>query len=160
MELHAVKHDYKAALWCGPAALSAITGKSTKVCRDAVRKVYEVKQGCKRAPIKGVKNWEMCDALRLLGYRVMEVDTFYAPMLSRPTLARYLRRRKGITTTATLLINVTRHYVVVRGRKFVDNTQPNPVFIGAAKGRRKRVRFVWMIDKPTKKTTGRKINEN
>ncbi len=56
----------------------------------------------------------------------------------RPTLARWLRERYPFQMDRIYLVNITGHFVVVRGRKFVDNKTMEPVFIRQAPGRRSR----------------------
>lgn len=61
-----------------------------------------------------------------------------------PTLAAWLRTRPD--KCATYIINVTGHYVLVSGRKFVDTyTKGEWVNIGKAPHRRCRVVKVWQV---------------
>jgi hypothetical protein len=62
------------------------------------------------------------------------------------TFAAWLRQRKN--KAGTYLVNVTGHYVLVSGRKFVDTyTKGEWVNIGKAPHRRTRVVKVWEITK-------------
>jgi hypothetical protein len=63
-----------------------------------------------------------------------------------PTLAAWLRTRED--KAAVYVVNVTGHYVLVAGRKFVDtSTRGEWVNIGDAPHRRTRVENVWRVSR-------------
>jgi len=91
-----------------------------------------------------------------LGYRLEPVYDFFEalkahpcgdPWPKRPTLAGFTRTHKNSFKDVPVIVNVTRHYVVVRGRKFVDNNVKRPVPLKKAPGRRCRVRVAWRVIK-------------
>ena len=147
MNLKRVKHDLKTSLWCGPAAMSAITGRTTSECREAIRDARYGDSGEGRsAVIKGVRNREVTQALRAMGWSVLLVyDAAAFTMRERPTLAKFLRKRRRTARSNALLINVTGHYVAVLRRKFLDNLQTVPVNVKDAHCRRARVKKAWMV---------------
>ena len=153
MKLHNIKHDYRAKLWCGIAALATITGKKTSECREAVlavrEKNYEA-NGFSASEISrhvtGMYNWELLGALKLMGFNSSQShDYFNVPMKSRPTLAAWLKTRQQ--KNAVMVVNVTGHYVVISGRKFIDSRHDAPVPQSKAHCRRKKVKAAWVIER-------------
>lgn len=121
--------------YCGPAAVSAVAGVST----DRAAALMRHKGG--RRSIRGAFNHEVLGAFRYLGWDNIMTDSFRKGR--RPTLARWLdgdRCRKS-----AYLVNVTGHYVVVRGDWFADSRQREPVHVDAAPGRRARVVKTWRL---------------
>lgn len=137
MRLHKVKHDHRGLCWCGPAAVSALTGRGTAEI------IAILKQVSGRRRIKGVYNGWIAKALQRLGYSMFLRNVYGA---NKPTLARWTREHPVTRRTKFLLIQVTGHYVVVHGRKLIDSRYKDGVFLGQAKGlRRKRVRKVFIV---------------
>lgn len=63
-----------------------------------------------------------------------------------PTLAQWLRQRPD--RAGTSVVNVTGHYVLIVGRKFVDTRSRGEwVSIAKAPGRRARVENVWQVSR-------------
>ena len=62
-----------------------------------------------------------------------------------PSLAQWLKMRTGTLTTATLLVHLSGHWLVVKGRKAADNFTPNGVFIRQLNFRRAKVLGVWRL---------------
>jgi hypothetical protein len=90
--------------------------------------------------IKGVYNTEMRTALVHLGFRMHVL-----PVRGRPTLARLLRSLKERGSEHIFLINTTRHYLVLRGRKIYDNKNPEGTFVRQYEHRRARVYATWIV---------------
>lgn len=144
MKLHPVRHDYKSGLWCGIAALSAISGRRTSECRLAILDTRS-NRGVDNRTVMGLHNWEVLGALFALGFNAVNVGRFVGPMRERPTLARFLRERHPNIRRAVLLLELTGHYVTVSARKFVDNHQPEIANIRDSGYRRSRVKNAWFI---------------
>ena len=158
MKLHPIRHDLKTILWCGPAALSVTTGQPTSV----IHKLIMARTG--RPRVKGVSNVALKRVALDLGYQLIPVfdaqqDPRYYEMLpstcnpgtmvkwpkNPPTLAKFLREHREAVRQAPVIINVTRHYVVVHGRTFVDNQNRTPLPVKKAPGRRRRVLRAWKV---------------
>ncbi len=122
--------------YCGPAALSLLTGKSVDEVAAALRERFN------RRAIFGVTGVAMREILRQYGHDPSPVLTDG----SRPTLARFLRMTKDRGPGERFLINVTGHYLVLRGRKLYDNKNPEGVFVRQYAHRRKRVKAAWRIE--------------
>jgi hypothetical protein len=72
-------------------------------------------------------------------YRVATFDH------KRPTLAGWLRKPRDIEQA--YLVVTTHHYLIVKGRKIIDNHFPDGVWLRQYKGRRARVERVWAVGK-------------
>lgn len=159
-KLHPIKHDLKSTLWCGPAALSIVTGAAT----SEIHRLISWRSGKPR--VKGISNHQLCMAARDLGYQLVPIyDAKEDPKCfelapstcapgtmikwpkknSFPTLARFLRENKAAIRSAPVIVNVTRHYIVVHGRSFVDNQNRTPLPLKKAPGRRRRVWRAWKV---------------
>lgn len=68
---------YGPEAYCGPTAMSAVTGERISVIRDAVRYVSgRVETADGRAyPVTGVSNEDLVDAMQLLGWEVIASET-------------------------------------------------------------------------------------
>lgn len=133
--LHSVRNVPKGrTTWCGPSALDIITGCGYDRALDVLRLVTG------KRSIKGTTNRAMLDALAKLSWTTKPV-----PVDVGLTLAAWLRGRSKDQQTQTFLINVTGHYVVVRGRKGCDSHTKEPVWISDMPFRRSRVQKVWMV---------------
>lgn len=133
MKIKAIKHDLKTTLWCGPAALAAITGEPTS------RVMAALKQATGRGRVMGVYNHELRKAGAILGVRFDAIPTPCVPKAEQPTLARWLRENKQRYAENPVVITVTNHFVTVQGRSFIDNHTKKPVSLKKAPHRRCRV---------------------
>jgi hypothetical protein len=141
--MHTVKHDLRGKLWCGPAAISAITGRGTRTVRDAV----QWHRGNYR-PVSSTKPSEVLAALELLGYGFQEVWNCEKSYFGKPTLVQFVRHwRDELACGLPILCALTGHFVVLQGDLFVDSWTKTPVpFSDAPKQfRRRRVAYAWRI---------------
>jgi len=131
-------------MYCGPAALCAITHNPYEDVRTAINQYRGRKL---TTGVLGLSSVELRGAMRILD--VNHSQTKYPmdnPKTGRPpTLAAFLKNRKDDEMTRPLVIQLTGHYVVVKGRKFIDNHTIEPVFIRKAPHRRRRVVRYWII---------------
>jgi len=145
MKLHSPKRaDGTRDMYCGPAALCAISGWTYEEVRSEVNGVRRRKynQG-----ITGMHNHEMKKALWSMGFVMEQVNCYrlYDENNKQFTLNQFLKPRPKSDKTRTMLINVTGHYVTVQGDKLVDNHTGNPVHIAIAPWKRKKVQQVWFV---------------
>lgn len=137
--------DRSANRYCGPLAIAALLGLKSSVEGAARIRAIRDRPGLPSGPIKAVYNEEMVCTLRGAGLGVRHEPTGVA---HNPTLAGWLRRHRK-DRAGTYLVQVTRHYVVVSGRKFIDtSTDGQWVFLGKAPHRRKRVRNAYQVVRP------------
>jgi len=142
------RKDGSTKMYCGPAALCAITGKTYEEVRAKVNVLRHRKpnQG-----IIGMHNYEMVDALRLFGWatyarkvcRTFANGESVSPIY--PTLAKFLKNRTDEEMHHMLLINITGHYVTVYGNMLVDNHTTIPVHLAIAPHKKCRVKKYWII---------------
>lgn len=116
--LHAVNHDLPdCRLWCGPAAIAAVTGQPTSVIHEAIKQ-----DRGDRAPVRGVFPGELARVMARLGYAItvqaecqgLDVQAFckvFAPMSQAVPL---------IAATAD-------HYFVLAQGLFLDNGTRWPI---------------------------------
>src|SRR5271157_111257 len=165
-KLKSVKNDIPTILWCGPAAISAVTGEKVSVI------VATMKRLSGRRCIKGVSTGLMMRTLTLLGWEAVTLHKFdsekihtpeervgygimisagmttkYVPWKKRPTLARYTRQNRADFQEHACIVETTQHYVAVFGRRFCDNYTKEPVFLKQSPHRRARVQKVLQIKK-------------
>ena len=130
--------------YCGPYAISAITGKTIDAVEDALNKRRGHPPGTR---VKTTWSQENKYIVRNLGFNATTVFKNRGPNRCGPTFATWLRERKGPDMQHSYLVLVTKHWVAVKGRKMIDTFTGTPVFIGKAPHRRKRVQVVIRIEK-------------
>ena len=135
--------------YCGPTVLAAITGLTVPFIEARIKQ----DRGSDR-PVVGTYASELERVLWKLGYRMVKdrqlVDR-EAPARKvgwrctrLPTLAQWLKRERDMG--AAYILALDRHWVVVKGRWFVDtHTKGLPVRATKAPGRRRLVRTAWKV---------------
>jgi hypothetical protein len=164
-KLQPVKNDIKTILWCGPAAISAVTGEPV----SAIVAIMKHLSGKSR--IKGVTTGLLQRTMTMLGWEAATIQRFdsekisghveiigditvqhgyatkYVPTKKRPTLARYCREHRVDFAEHACIIELSTHWVAVYGRRFIDNHTKEPVFLRKSPHRRARVQRVLQIKK-------------
>jgi signal recognition particle subunit SEC65 len=127
--------------FCGPAAISIITGLDTAQSAALLRRVN------RRQSITGTSFGEVSRVLTKLGYTLIsaaKVNPF--DRKSNPTLAAWLRETTRLRGDALYLISAGRHWQVVQGRRFCCGKTGEIVSIRDEQvKRRARVTGVWQI---------------
>lgn len=152
--LKAVSKDTKAKNWCGPTVVSAITGASVPVVKALIKR----RRNDDKA-VRGTSHGDLEHAFRMLGFKC-SVER-HIPRDEQVTLAAWLKARTKEQVNATYILCVSfgkaggglfsghwekGHWVVVRGRKFLDTfTKGQPVNLSDAPHRRKRVTSVMRV---------------
>lgn len=144
MKLHDVTHAKTRYPnnFCGPAAVSAVTGCTAECAVEWFRLSRERRAG--RTPtgrprqIRGVWNHELRWVLTQLGYGSLDVQ--YWAHGERPTLAAFLKNR---SKNALLVISYGGHLVVVKGNTAIDGS--HRMWAGDLPRRRARVKYAWAI---------------
>jgi len=98
-------------VWCGPAALSAALGITTKEALAHIKRVSL------RRFVKGVTYSEMLHAVAEAGVRAAP-EKFPRDAKDCPTLKAWLETRKK---DCTYLVCITGHWITVRGNHWVCN---------------------------------------
>jgi hypothetical protein len=128
--------------FCGPAAISIITGL------DTAQSAALIRQGTNKRSVQGTSIYEVSRALNDLGYGVNSVAKVN-PLAPRtnPTLAAWLRDTTKTRGSHVYLISAGNHWQVVQGRRFCCGQTGEIVSIRDDKvKRRARVRGVWRIE--------------
>lgn len=135
--LYQIQHDNKSKLWCGPAAIAAVTGYPTSIITRMIRDV----SGGPR--VTGTSNRELLIVMRRLGYVMVDQLLGHRGQ----TLANFCRLNRAHFARRPMIVNLTNHYVVLAGRRFVDNMRPDPVPISSAPLRRALVERAWTFER-------------
>lgn len=141
--LHSVNHSGpRKNRYCGPSALSAITGLSTGDTAALLRKVSS------KRSIKGTHTRHMKVALEWLGYRTgCDFDYEHLPAKGRPTLLQWAKRREKVSET--YLLSVGHHWAVVQGRRYVCGIIGGIVSLKQSPKKRARVKAAWRVYRHT-----------
>jgi hypothetical protein len=155
-----VKRGERSNTFCGPAALSLLTGKHVDACIKVIHahRYYD-------RPVRSMDRHEIIQILNNMGYLIntrfhWELDYYYVKRNTKPTLVklmRWLKKQEHWSPKKKYLILVTGHYVVMKGIKLFDNSNPEGVFFGKYGRRRRRVSQVWEITKRCKRPTSRPV---
>lgn len=151
--------------WCGPAAMTVVTGKSYDDCcaailhsrnqhgREYVGRLTPRGFTCDRGPafVKGTYPYEIAGGLRAMGVKLHSTPI---GALGK-TLARFLRERTKEERDAYIIVGLRGHWIVVKGNKAWDSCTPargewirkmhsrrsrvDTVIMCSAKGRARRV---------------------
>lgn len=151
--------------YCGPCALSILTGRDTGDCAWAIRATSGV------TAVRGTYPDQLIDALQLFGLKVIGAN--YPPlgdhwfrdsdarqstiarlteskrMIKRaPTLAAWLKQTKDIRTSGRVFLIIAGwHWQVISGRRYACGLTENIVSVKDAPHRRARVTGVWEVSK-------------
>jgi hypothetical protein len=121
--------------FCGPAAISAITGRPVDEVVDAFHALFPGKK------VMGTHSWELTRVLDHYGLTVRP-----ARLPAKVTLARWLRDNKGNRTPGRVfLLASARHWVVVSGRRIVCGKVMQIMSVRDYPHRRGRVTEVYEI---------------
>jgi hypothetical protein len=146
--LYTPRYDIRTRAFCGPTAMSAVTGEPISVIRDAVRQASGKITTANGAacPIAGVSNENLIAAMRLLGWHVVEQWSELAD--GKPYTLDDFARDRG--HDGPFITNVTGHYVAISQSEFCDpfTCLPKDLFGGVLDrtwfGGRKRKGSTWV----------------
>jgi hypothetical protein len=127
--------------YCGPAAVSIITGIDTAEASAVIRFVN------KKRSVQGTHDWEIIKSLNLLGYHVSSAAKLN-PLNPKgnPTLAAWLKSDQRDGKTLYLVV-AGNHWQVVQGRRYCCGISKDIVSIRDEKvKRRARVTAVYRIE--------------
>jgi hypothetical protein len=138
--LHPIIHDLPGALWCGPAAIAALTGFPTSV----IHRMVKNERGVGRA-VKGMFVGETWSVLRHLGYSMARE---YRPDAGG-TVADLANEAVARGESLPLLVMTDDHYLVLHEGRYVDSSANTPVPLKAAPARylAAAVKGAWAVRK-------------
>jgi len=134
--LKPIKTIGKHPTWCGPSALSILTGRTINYCAKLIADERNTQRWRQRKVtsrmVKGSSNDEVRWALNKMGFELIRVEVplkhhkhqVYAvnqAAFVRPTLRAYMAERGGEQWKTPMLINVTGHYVTALKDEVSDN---------------------------------------
>lgn len=122
--------------YCGPAALSILTGKDITII---IEKVLELRgYSSNKAVVAGMWWREMKEVLHDTEVKIEEL------IVPRPevTLARWLKVHKR--DSRPYLVFASHHFLVVKGRKIFDNQFMDGIWLRKYTHRRMRVKNVYV----------------
>lgn len=119
-------------LYCGPAALCAITGMKG---HEAVERVNELRGRKAAAPVGSMVTDELRSVLHGCGYR----SSAYVFNGAGETLGRTIPK---LDVDRPHVILVTNHFVAVCGDELEDNNHLAPINVREYRGLRKRVQLI------------------
>jgi hypothetical protein len=122
--------------YCGPSAISAVTGMTTGEAARLLRHVSG------RKSIKGTYTSEVTDVLEMCNIKATYEDFGLRLSYSKgPTLARFLKHTvKERNAKRVFLISAGRHWQVIQGRRIVCGILKEPTSVrDKSVRRRKRV---------------------
>ncbi len=123
-------------VYCGPAALMAVTGKRLPEVRAVINKVRERREN---QGVCGLSTTHLDKALQSLGVKFERIEF---PKEARVTLKEFKHR---MVIGATYIIGLNTHYVSCEDGKLIDNHYRFGTDMDDCKWKNKRVENAWMI---------------
>lgn len=160
-----VKRNAESNRYCGPAALSLLTGRHVDECTAQLRANRASWRPGRRHAIRGCFSQEILRVLHQWGFSsqalheqsnwpkkqktVTKTGAFVLvkprTRVLGPTVAGFLRLTRSRTPEQRFFVATSTHFLVVRGRKIYDNLNPEGVFIREYRHRRYRITGAWEI---------------
>lgn len=128
------QRENKKRWYCGPFAISVITGAGFEQVRSVSNSVANrpLNQG-----ICGMSEWNVLKALQELGFWTQLAYKWHNKDYQKKlTFKEWLKRDRA---DCIYLVVLTGHYVVVKGNQFIDNHSKHIVGVNYAPWQRKRV---------------------
>ena len=120
--------------YCGPGAMSIVTGETTDDCTTICRQLTGRRQ------IQSMTPHEITATLIAMGHDARWQHTEYNENWQRPTLARWLGKRNPEQRRVMTIVFITGHFIVVGGQLTCDNKDPKPRHVKQSPYRRCRVK--------------------
>lgn len=141
MKIHPVNRTKRGNSYCGPAALSILTGFDTDHCARVIRNETGVRA------VKATTASAMHCSIRAIGLGMHQFDAY--THRAKPTLAAWLRENKHHRTAGRVfLVLAGRHWQVISGRRYACSLTSEIVSVRDPRvKRRARVLEVYEIDR-------------
>lgn len=132
------------SVYCGPAAVMALTGKTHAQAQRAFNRIRRHAKDHYR--VRSATTGEIVKVLLNAGVEVTRTHNYsHISTRKRPTFARWLRERQYEEVRGCFVVLVTGHVMVVRGNEFIDNFTKEPVKVDDAPHRRTRVQSAYWV---------------
>lgn len=135
-------HSVETGKWCGPSALTLLTGVPYPQTKSLLSFIREEKY----SEFDEVHDSEMILALNNMGYGTAQID-LRDRYSQAPTLQRYMRERPISEKVEPTLISIYKHMVVGHFDYLADNWQPKPTHFTDFPKPRRLVESVFIIRK-------------
>lgn len=141
LPLYAVEKEGRGRIYCGPFCMVAVTGEPYPKVRAAINASRGREHN---APVMGTGAHTLRDAFHQLGWRMWNTHEYGKN--EGPTLAAWLK--SGLRDKAHYcLVELTHHWVLIAGTRFVDTHTKQPVALSEAPWRRARVHRAFAVYK-------------
>jgi len=145
--LKPIRNPEKMRTWCGPAALSILTGNRVEYCAKKVAKLRN--KGRRKAwwsakRVQGVGTFEMRYVLDHMGY---ELIALHAHTCKGKTLQGWINTYSSKHHRAICLVNLTSHYVITHLGQVNDNRSKRQCPVKEHHSRRCFIDNVWIVKK-------------
>jgi hypothetical protein len=146
--LKPIRNPEKMRVWCGPAAISILTGNRVEYCARQVAGLRNIGRRpawwtAKR--VRGVANYEMRQILSFMGYEMIGLRD-----CKGKTLQGWINSYSSKHHRAICLVNVTDHYVVTHLGQVNDNRSDRPCPVKEHSSRRCFIDSAWIIQRRRK----------
>jgi len=148
--LKPVRNPEKMRAWCGPGALSILTGNRVEYCAKKIAKLrnHGRRKGWWTAKrVRGCGNFEMRYILDHMGYEMIGLHDYQC---KGKTLQGWINTYSSKHHRAICLVNVTEHYVVTHLGQVNDNRTKRPCPVEEHHSRRCFIDNVWIVRKRRK----------
>ena len=145
--LHTPHYDVRTRAFCGPTAMSAVTGIRISEIRETIRKIRgTVASNGAAMPVTGLANDELIQAMELLGWKIAEkadCETDQRKEVFR--LGEFLDANGHL---GPYIVNVTGHYYAVSHGEICDTFTclPKPIE-RFRKGRARWIQRWWRFER-------------
>lgn len=149
--LKPLRNPEKIRTWCGPGALSILTGNRVEYCAGKVAKLRNkgrLKSWWSARRVKGVGNFEMRYVLDHMGYEAIRLHDHDC---KGKTLQGWINTYSSKHHRAICLVNVTDHYVVSHLGHINDNRSKRPCPVKEHSSKRRLIECAWIVRKRSKK---------
>ena len=130
--------------WCGPGAISILTGCSTDDASRLIRTVSG-KRSTTRMSVS-----DMITVLEAFGFSLYRDEDYrHLDASKRPTLNQWFNR-KQVKPWQTFLVDAGHHFQIVQGDLYTDNIVKDLIaFEDMDRGKRRRFGTAWQLYEPT-----------
>ena len=137
--------NWNGKLWCGPSALTALTG----IDLGQAHSRFAFITGDRIEDVESVSSYAMKLALSEanMNVRRLDLNTRYPNRTHGITLRRYMTERPFEERAFPLLIRVEDHYITAHMDYLIDNGNPNPTHISNFPKLGRLVKEVWIVTK-------------
>lgn len=130
-------HEDGSHIKCAPTVMMAVTGKTPE---QVYRSISNAGVNTKWIRTRGMYMHEITQSFNHMGYATIRVPINHLyDGTKAPTMAKWIRERKGSERHNTYLLYTHDHVMLVSGNQFVDTASKGIVHLDDAPRRRSRI---------------------